>query len=41
MASLAMPPRFHVAQIGRDHVIGVWRDELEVQHVRVYGLRRR
>jgi hypothetical protein len=35
-----MPVRFAPHEIGADYVIGVWRDEDDVQYVRVYGLRR-
>ena len=31
-------PRLHVLEIGEDYVMGVYRDELEVQYVKVYGL---
>jgi hypothetical protein len=33
-----MPPRFTPYQIGSDFVLGRWQDELDVEHVRVYGL---
>ncbi len=34
------PPGLSVREIGRDYVIGTWRDELDVEHVRLYALRR-
>ncbi|HEX9094463.1 MAG TPA: hypothetical protein VF902_10845, partial [Coriobacteriia bacterium] len=34
------PPGLTVRQIGRDYVLGTWRDELDVEHVRLYGLQR-
>ncbi|MCY4572537.1 MAG: hypothetical protein OXF01_07010 [Gemmatimonadetes bacterium] len=33
--NLGLPVRF---EIGDDYILGVWRDELEVEYVRVYGL---
>jgi len=32
------PPRFTVNEIGSDHVLGIWRDELDVDYVRMYAL---
>ncbi len=34
------PPGLLVQEIGEDYLVGVFRDELEVEHVRVYDLRR-
>jgi hypothetical protein len=34
------PPGTRILEIGRDHVIGVWSDELDVEHVRLYSLTR-
>lgn len=33
-----MPERFTIYQIGRDFVLGRWTDEMDVEHVRLYGL---
>jgi len=33
-----MPEGFTVNEIGTDYVLGVWRDELDVQYVRMYRL---
>jgi hypothetical protein len=33
-----MPDRFTIHQIGRDFVLGSWRDEMDVEHVRLYEL---
>ena len=33
--NLGLPVRF---EIGGDYILGVWRDELEVEYVRMYGL---
>jgi hypothetical protein len=38
LGSTSMPDRFHVHQIGQNWVVGVWRDELGVEYVRLYGL---
>ncbi len=32
------PPRFQISQIGSDFMLGRWRDELGVEHVRMYEL---
>jgi hypothetical protein len=34
------PPGVTVRDIGRDYVLGTWRDDLDVQHVRLYALQR-
>ena len=36
--SVDMPPDLEVWQIGRDFVLGVWRDEYEVEYVRRHAL---
>jgi hypothetical protein len=33
-----MPHTFDVHEIGEDWVLGVWRDELDIQYVRKYPL---
>ena len=38
LGSVDMPPDLEVRQIGRDFVLGVWRDELEVTYVRRHAL---
>ena len=35
-----VPARFTVYDIGRDWIVGVWRDELDVEHVQMYELAR-
>jgi hypothetical protein len=40
LARVQMPSKFRVQEIGEDYVLGVWRDDLDVESVRVYGLRR-
>lgn len=39
-AGISLPARFVPLDAGRDYVLGVWRDELEVEYVRMYELRR-
>ena len=41
LGSVDMPPDLEVLQIGRDFVLGVWRDELEVTYVRRHAIRGR
>lgn len=38
LGSVDIPPRFLVFQIGADFVLGLHRDEMEVERVRLYGL---
>ena len=38
LGAVAMPPRFRVLEIGGDYVLGVWQDELDVEHVRLFTL---
>jgi hypothetical protein len=33
-----MPPNFTANEIGADYLLGLWRDEADVQYVRVYAL---
>jgi hypothetical protein len=35
-----MPERLQVRQIGGDFVLGIWTDELDVRHIRLYSLER-
>ncbi|HUG28649.1 MAG TPA: hypothetical protein VMK53_10180 [Gemmatimonadales bacterium] len=39
-AWVRMPERFRPTAIGSDWVVGIWQDENDVEHVRVYGLTR-
>ncbi len=34
------PPRLRVLEIGADYLLGVWRDEFDVEYLRVYGISR-
>jgi hypothetical protein len=38
LGSVPLPAMLHVAQIGRDFVVGTWRDTSRVEHVRRYRL---
>jgi len=38
LGEVLTPPRFRVHDIGEDWVLGVWRDELDVEYVRKYPL---
>lgn len=40
LGAVAIPPGGTLTQIGSDFVLGVWKDELDVEQVRMYGLRR-
>ncbi|MGD2123091.1 MAG: 6-bladed beta-propeller [Gemmatimonadota bacterium] len=39
VGSVSMPDRFDVRAFGETEVLGVWRDELNVQHFQVYGMK--
>lgn len=39
-AWLRMPERFRPTSVGTDWVVGIWQDDDDVEHVRVYGLTR-
>jgi hypothetical protein len=38
VAVIALPRDFRVLEAGPDYVLGVWRDEFDVEYVRVYSL---
>lgn len=38
LGNVEMPDRFRVLEIGSDWVLGIWRDGLDVEHVRLYEL---
>ena len=40
VGNVTMPDRFRLEAIGPDRVAGVWRDAYDVEHIRVYALRR-
>ncbi len=40
LGEVATPPGLQIHQIGEDFVLGVWRDELEIDHVQMYTLNR-
>lgn len=41
LGNVTVPDRFRLEAVGEDRVAGVWRDEYDVEHVRVHALRRR
>ncbi len=38
LGDVMLPPGFTVRQIGEDFLLGIWRDDLDVEHVRQYEL---
>jgi hypothetical protein len=40
LGKVETPPGLRLMEIGRDHVLGVWQDDLDVEHVRMYRLDR-
>ena len=40
LGSVELPPRFTPWHIGEDFMLGRWRDDLDVEHVRLYALAR-
>ncbi len=38
LGTVSTPARFRVFDIGEDYVLGVWKDELDVDHVRMFPL---
>jgi hypothetical protein len=38
LGTVATPARFRVFEIGTDYVLGVWRDDMDVEHVRLFTL---
>jgi hypothetical protein len=40
LGDIVLPPRFGPHEIGEDWMLGVWRDADDVEHVRVYRLRK-
>jgi hypothetical protein len=40
LGAVETPAGVTVREIGRDYVLGTWRDELDVEHVRLYALQR-
>ncbi|MYK69443.1 MAG: hypothetical protein F4020_07910 [Gammaproteobacteria bacterium] len=38
LGQIAMPPRFRPLEIGRNYVLGVWKDGLGIEYVRLYRL---
>ena len=40
LGSVALPGNFRITEIGRDYVLGVWKDESDLEHVRKYRVRK-
>lgn len=40
LGAVEMPRRFTLSQVAGERIIGVWRDDDDVRHIRVYRLRR-
>jgi hypothetical protein len=40
LGTVATPPGFVIHDIGTDYVLGGWRDDMDVQYVRMYALRK-
>ena len=40
LGSVALPPGLQVTRIGPDYVMGICRDDMDLEHVRVYRLRK-
>ncbi len=38
LGQVVMPPLFRPFEIGRDYVLGVWRDDVGIEYVRLYDL---
>jgi hypothetical protein len=38
LGEVAMPPGGRISEIGEDYVLGVWKDEMDVERIRLYGL---
>ncbi|MEX2610180.1 MAG: hypothetical protein WEA24_09565 [Gemmatimonadota bacterium] len=41
LGPVAFPPDFFPFEIGEDYVLGLWRDEMDVEYVRLYALEKR
>jgi hypothetical protein len=40
MTTLTMPVAFEIHDVGEDYILGIWRDEMDVEYVRMYSLDR-
>lgn len=38
LGTLSLPERLEVLEFGEDYVLGVWKDEMDVEYVRLYAL---
>jgi len=37
LTSVRVPDRFEITYVGEDRIVGLWRDELDVEYIRVYA----
>jgi hypothetical protein len=40
LGAVALPANFTPFEIGSDYLLGIWRDEMDLQHVRMYSIRK-
>jgi hypothetical protein len=40
LQDIALPAHFTLTDAGADYVLGIWKDDSDVEHVRMYGLER-
>lgn len=40
LGTVGFPERFQALDIGEDYVLGVWRDDMDLEHVRLYDLKK-
>jgi hypothetical protein len=40
LAEVTVPERFRIWEVGRDYLLGVWRDEDDVERIHLYRVRR-
>ena len=38
LGTLSLPDRFVLDDVGNDYVLGRWSDEMDIEHVQLYGL---
>jgi hypothetical protein len=38
LGAMTLPDRFKVLEIGVDEILGIWRDELDAEVIRVYRI---
>ena len=40
ITTLTMPVAFEIHDIGEDYILGVWKDDMDVEYVRMFSLER-